>query len=261
MGKLFKKESFFGEKVKCFFFNNKKLEETKLPCYTNKSKNDKSAVLWYNADYALYIINKYFPEYDYYWRLEYDDFFNDSTWRSFFEQYKNNTSDLIVPFFEEAARDSWSWHEHSDWIYKGIKKYRSFFPAVRLSKRAAERLYDIRLEHKEKFKNINLNSGSRWIFCECFVPTEVIKNNFTACRLEGAELYPTEIDLNETRIWQKPDKKLYHPVKGNFIERLDKNKFAKTDKPFFYIGKTDDYSHFLIILFGIKIRFRIKEKI
>ncbi len=259
---LVQEKEFYGEKVKCFFFNDKKLSETGLPCYTNKSKNDKNGILWYNADYALYIVYKYFPNYEYYWRLEYDDFFNDTTWKAFFEKYENDNTDLIIPDFREADNKDWSWQEHSNWVYDGVKTYRSFFPVVRLSKQAAEKLYNARLEHKEKFKNINLNSGSRWIFCECFVPTEVMKNNLTAKSLDDAVLLPREIDLNEDRIWQNPDKKLYHPVKGNYVERIksleqpNKNKKA----PLFYIGKTDDFCHFLIILFGIKMKFQIKEK-
>lgn len=261
-GELIQEKEFCGQKVRCFLFNNQKLQETGLPCYTNNSKNDRNAILWYNADYSIYITYKYFSDYDYYWRIEYDDFFNDTTWRSFFETYENDSHDLIIPDFREADRDDWSWHEHSDWIYKDIKKYRSFFPIVRVSNRAAGLLYKTRLEHKEIFKNISLKSGSRWVFCECFVPTEIMKNNLTAKSLDNAVLLAREIDLNEDRIWQNPDKKLYHPVKGNYNARLKalENKI-KQKAPLFFIGRTEDYTHFLVILFGIKMRFRINEKV
>ena len=259
---VLQEQEFYGEKVKCFFLNKKIWTEMKLPFYTNKSKHDENSVLWYNADYPFYIVQRYFPDYDYYWRLEYDDFFNDNTWKSFFEQYENDSTDLIIPGFEEVNPNSWSWQEHSGWIYKDIKKYRSFFAVSRLSKRACIKLYEARLEHKKKFESVNLKNSSRWVFCECFVPTEVMRNKFSAKSLDGAVLSVKEIDLNEDRIWQYPDKKLYHPVKGNYAERVEKleNEVKKLKTPMFYFGRTEDYRYLLIILFKIKMKFRLKEK-
>ena len=130
-----------------------------------------------------------------------------------------------------------------------MQKYASFFPVVRLSSLAIDFLYKKRVEHSEIFERIKNNKLNRWINCELFVPTELLNNNFTGENIEQPLRFSPEYDLNEERLFENQDNLIYHPVKGNFIERLN-----KSEKVVNRIKKIS------ISIFGIKIGFFISRK-
>jgi len=86
---------------------------------------------------------------------------------------------------------------------------------LRISRQALDYLYNRRLELGEAYKKRIEEDDVRWIFCELFVATELGNNKkFNIAPILNQ--YITDrpiINLAETRLYLKPDSKLYHPVK------------------------------------------------
>ena len=245
---------FYGEKYKCFLFDENIHKSMNLPNYTCKKDQSFKSIMWSNEDYRFYYIRKYFTNYDYYWQTEYDIFCNGS-YKLFFEKYKDDAADLIIQecaLNSEKTIEEWFWYKKTDWIYKNTKKYRNFFPIERLSARAIDFLYEKRLCHGKIFSQLNDKTDNRWINCEMFVPTELINNGFSYRYFEEYLYYKPEIDLNNNRIFEKQDNRLYHPIKGNYIERLEN--LTKENKELKQQIKELEY--FKINFIGIKIKIK-----
>jgi hypothetical protein len=207
--------TFSGVTCKCFLYNSDIHDKSGLPLYSGKVEefNNFSKAMWYNADYPFYIIQKYFPDFDYYWQIEYDVFCNGKTYKKFFNRNKKNKADLLCSQFRALENTVWGWKEKSDWVYKDAPTFGVFFPVVRLSKKAIEFLYNRRLEHSEIFKTVD-KENNRWIFCELFVPTELQNNGFTCSNLDEPHLrFIPNWNFNKQRVFEHPDDMLYHPVK------------------------------------------------
>ena len=202
--------------INCFLFDLSVFLESNLPYYTDNPDNkDLGKVMWYNSDYSAYIIKKYFPDYDYYWSIEFDVFCN-GQYSSFFKKYNKNNSDLIMSDYRSLkdSDENWYWDNKNNWIYKDVDKYGGFFPVVRFSSKAIDFLYKKRLEHAIAFDKVKSNPENRWIFCESFVPTELSNGGFECIKLDEPHLrYQPLYNLNKERIFEKPDNRLYHPVK------------------------------------------------
>lgn len=213
--------------IKCFLFDENIFSSFKLPYYAKKNKKQSlSKIMWCCGDYTFYAIKKYFPEYDFYWHFDNDVFCNGKSYSDFFKRYENNNSDLLVNNLSKIDYDSTWWIlGKSEWMYGVAEKYSSFFPIVRLSAPAIDFLYKKRIEHKEIFQKLKRSKKNRWINCELFVPTELLNNGFTGENIMQPLRFLPEYDLNEDRIFETPDNLIYHPVKGNFLKRLDSMKF------------------------------------
>lgn len=230
-------KKFYGTNVDCFFFDSKVHDELQLPWFKyNSLSNNFGEIMWYNSDYPFYYVRQYFPGYKYYWRFEYDIFCNGNSYQTFFDKYSNRTEDaLLLDFRKETHNGPWYWSNNIDWIYKDIDIYGSFFSILKLTGIAIDFLYHQRLKHKDLYNSINKEqtnkNNSSWIFCECFVPTELINNGFSIFGMTEKNITLNEIDLTSDRLFENPDNKLYHPVKGQFIERLNKlNNEIKLEK-------------------------------
>ena len=74
--------------------------------------------------------------------------------------------------------------------------------------------------------NMENKENSKWLFGEVFVPNELIMNGYTARSIDEKfvthEKWNVEFDLNEDRLFENPDNLLYHPVKGQFKNRIEK---------------------------------------
>ena len=211
---------FYGEKYKCFLFDENLHKALALPNYVCSHDKSFAGIQWSNGDYRFYYIRKYFPNYDYYWQTEYDIFCNGVSYKPFLDNYKDNFSDLIIQKEDKTIKDKnkkWCWINKTDWIYKNTHKYRSFFPIERLSARAIDFLYKKRLEHGEVYSKVEDDISVRWINCELFTPTELINNGFSCDYINEFLYYKKEFDLNDNRLFERPDNRLYHPVKGNFV--------------------------------------------
>ncbi len=218
--------NFFGQTVKCLLFDKKLNDYLCLECKSTKGDNF-DAAMWYNSDYRYYYVKFLLPSYEYYWYLEYDVFCNGKTYKPFLEKYDNKKEDLLIPHFRKLKEnDDWCWIGGSDWIYKGKDLYGSFFPISRLSSKAIDFLYKRRKEHGQIYKNTCVkNTKRKWIFCELFVPTEIINGGFTAEKIEEENIRQQVFDLNIERIFEKQDYKIYHPVKE--IKQMEKDKVVK----------------------------------
>ena len=212
-----------GKDIKCFLFDENIFKTFNLPYYASKNTNTSiSNVMWYCADYIFYIIKRYFPNYDYYWHFDYDVFCNGDSYKPFFSKYENDNADLIVSGLSALNKNSgWEWLKKTDWAYLGKTCYSSFFPVVRLSSRAIDFMYQRRLEMSALFFGISKNKANRWMNCELFAPTELLNNGFKGTRLEENLRFAPNYDLNEDRLFEHPDNKIYHPVKGNYEAALE----------------------------------------
>lgn len=212
---------FFGTSARCFFFDSALHDEMNLPYFTFNGVKDFGGNMWHNSDYRFYYVRKFFPDYDYYWLIEYDVFCNAPTYKDFLSKFSDNRADLIVYSFRaEKKQGEWCWTYGLDWVYDGWEIYGSFFPVVRLSARAVDFLYQRRLEHKEIFQQAF--GDKRWIFCELFVPTELMNADFSCENIDDQKIGLKNFYLNDDRFFLAPDNKLYHPVKSarKEIEKL-----------------------------------------
>lgn len=206
--------NFNGTKAKCFISNMSIIEDLKLPIDIAYCNQNASNVLWYCSDYPFYVVKHFFPDYDFYWSLEYDVFCNGNSYRIFLDKYKTH-SDLIISHYRNLINDpDWCWQVNTAWLYSQATTYGSFFPVVRLSKNAIDFLYNKRIEQGAYYKTFENKENVFWPFCEIFVPTELANNgysieNISSENLRHAPLY----NLNIERIFENPDFKLYHPVK------------------------------------------------
>ncbi len=219
-------KNFYNTDVKCFFFDFDVHKDLGLPSISYYDKTDDfGQIMWYNADYRYYYVKKYFPDYDYYWQFDYDVFCNSNSYSSFFDKYENDCSDLLICNYRKVIKDGpWFWTTKLDWIYGNeIQLYRSLFPVCRLSAGAIDFLKEKRVEHKKIFFNSKLKKRKkRWLNCELFVPTELSNNGFCCAPIyEEFVRFSPEYDLSLDRIFEEPDGKLYHPVKGDFLKRLE----------------------------------------
>ena len=222
-------KEFYGTKVRCFFFDQNIHNSLHLPWFTENYQTDSfSEIMWYNCDYRFYYVKKFFHDYDYYWQFEYDIFCNGNSYQSFFDKYNGTEDLLILRLRQEQVNGDWWWSKNIEWQYKESSVYGSLFPLVRLSGKAVDFLYTQRLRQSERYQKIQDRTGSNWPFCELFVPTELINNGFTAFGMEEEQItWDQEYDLNENRLFENPDGLLYHPVKGQFLERERKLKNEK----------------------------------
>jgi len=211
-----------NQKIDTFLYNKFVQNKLKLPYYSDNCLNtDLGRVMWYCSDYPFYIIRNYYPEYDYYWSLENDVFCNGNSYKPFFDRYNDNDNDLIASNYRAINNEDWFWKYQTEWCYKQDNIYGCFFPVVRMSAKAADFLYEKRLSHAEKFKNlmqehipVAQTNVIRWIFCEAFVATELANNGFKCEILDEPHLrYLPVYNLNIERIFEKPDFRLYHPIK------------------------------------------------
>jgi len=214
-----------GYDMNALLYDKQMHNEFNLPNGYKTEKNSSSFVLvtWYNADYRFYYIKKYLPDYDYYWQIEYDIFCNGSSYAPFLSKYENMDEDLLIcKYRPEAHYSDWSWTHGVDWAYEpDVQLYGSFFPISRLSNRAADFLYERRIEQGNIFKSLPESDQYCWPFSELFVPTELMKNGYKCADIDEPNIGFYEFDLNEDRFFEHPDNLLYHPVKGRFKKRLN----------------------------------------
>ena len=79
------------------------------------------------------------------------------------------------------------------------------------------------------------NKQQKWLNCEIFVPTELMNNNFNCDNIDEKNIYINELNLNNDRIFENQDNLLYHPVKGNFLNRISNVKtyrYIRINLPF-----------------------------
>ena len=206
---------FFDTNCRCFFFDSKLNEEFGLPIFIDNNKNSFEKTNYHNGDFRFYYIRKYFSDYDYYWQIEYDVFCNAENYVGFLDKFANNYADLLIQNLKKQNDANDSYVQGTDWIYHNLDMiYVGVFPVVRLSARAIDFLYHKRLEHGNIFRN-SAFTNKQWVFCEVFVPTELMNDGFICENLNEKRIrFLPHIYLNDERIFLQPDNHLYHPVKS-----------------------------------------------
>ena len=237
---------FFSTTCKCFFFDSALNDEMKLPYFTLDDKKVFGGVMLANGDYKFYYARKFFPDYGYYWIIEYDVFCNAKTYAGFLKKFKHSYADLIINGFGKAEKKAGHYLEGINWLYNDLEKvYKGVFAVVRLSARAIDFLYKRRLELKEIFQSLN-DKDSHWIFCEVFVSTELFNNGFICENLnEDRVRFLPHIYLNDERFFLQRDNHLYHPVKSVKAE------ISKRDKQYadlFFRFRKNFFTHLSEIL-------------
>lgn len=206
-----------GVDIEACLTYQKDYEALMLPCYVKEGlSKDFSSVLWYNHDYQLYVARKLFPEYQFYWQIEYDVYYNGDDYRDFFGSLDQDYHDLITLRLGPATQ-SWFWNKNVDWVYKNITKYYSFEVAMRVSAQLIDFLYYRRLSQAIQFKHVSPRfRPAWWAFCELFVPTEAVNNNFTYTIINNHRcMYDPKghPQFLPEKLYLKKDNLLYHPVK------------------------------------------------
>jgi len=108
-----------------------------------KSCNDSGTIYCGNTTFpVLEFINEH-PQYDYYWRIEYDVWFQ-GNWTDLFDYFHNNSADLLTTtLFRYSFRPNWAWWHTLKTplhVWK-VDRIRGFLPVARLSKKACQLLY------------------------------------------------------------------------------------------------------------------------
>ena len=119
---------------------------------------------WYNVDYALYIIKRALPEYDYYVVSESDLAVNLPLEHILTDMRSRDLAMIVHEVLPSA--EPWHWHANACASFAEPWRALCFFMAA--SAKAIDELYEVRLRHATEFQN-----GTRveWPFCETFVPS------------------------------------------------------------------------------------------
>ena len=205
---------FFDTSCKCFFFDSNLHDEMKLPQFIEGDKKNFQKTMYENGDFRFYYFRKNFPDYDYYWQIDYDVFCNAESYENFLKRFADNSADLLIQALEKRGRADNGYYRNIVWIYNDAEIYSGLFAVVRLSAKAIDFLYKRRLEQTELFVNSTFPSKNL-PFCEIFVPTELVNGGFICENLNEprVKFFP-HIYLNDERIFLKPDNHLYHPIKS-----------------------------------------------
>ncbi|BBS87774.1 MULTISPECIES: hypothetical protein [Aeromonas] len=170
---------------------------------------------WRCGDYNFYIAAEYFKDFENYWVIEPDIYFNYENLSDFFECFDGLSFDMLAPEFSKRPSD-WFWAKH---IIKFIPEvYGCIFPIVRLSKRAVNYLY----HERKKISTILSNSD---VSNDCpndegFVASCLMQGGFSCSninKIERVYSFPETfnifIPISRKALIQKPvDNLIYHSV-------------------------------------------------
>ena len=74
-----------------------------LPHFVESNDKRFGNTIWHSADFKFYYVRKFFPDYDYYWVLDYDVFCNAETYAGFLEKFADNPADLLLRAFNKGT--------------------------------------------------------------------------------------------------------------------------------------------------------------
>ena len=96
----------------------------------------------HNVNYVMQLFRKQHPEYQFYWKVEYDALFT-GDWMTLFSFYETSDADFIASHIERYAEGNkgWPWWHDADWKDTDItlsQCVKSFNPVVRISGKALD---------------------------------------------------------------------------------------------------------------------------
>lgn len=167
---------------------------------------------WRCGDYFHYVGRAARPDYARYWMIEPDVWIHTGDLRAWFEQFDDNSADLLVSWF--GRKDpSWSWHASVVDRYSEV--YGCTFPVTRLSAAASDHLLQAR-------SRLGKDAAARetWPNDESFVASELMAAGFDCRDVSPADrpLYTRQSFRNavpqdyETLVASEPDGLIHHPV-------------------------------------------------
>jgi hypothetical protein len=137
-------------------------------------------VLWYNADYPLYLLRRQFPAASHYAMVEYDVAANIDLLQ-LLRHAASHGIDLIAHNIKECPTE---W----DWTATALKHFarplQAFFPLLVVSGRAIDHLLARRLEI---YRNKAPQAHEDWPFCEAFIPSAIAE--LPGVRIAGLDAY------------------------------------------------------------------------
>lgn len=167
--------------------------------------------IWYHIEYPVvdyYLRN---PQYDFYWRIEYDVKFGDD-WGLFFRNFIDSNADLLGTYIKTYKDDpAWFWWEAVNFKISKDDLRGMFFPVVRFSRAALDIL-------DRKYKNGM--SG----YCEIVVPTLLNMENLKIEDIGKHYYNLLTFNFNFSIIRKKG--KLHHPVREIKLKNLVKAIFS-----------------------------------
>jgi len=182
-------------------------------------------VLWYNADYPLYLLRENFPAATHFAMVEYDVGVNFDL-AALMRHAQAAGIDLIAHNIRDPE-PHWSWARTAAAHF--ARPMQSYFPLLIISARGIDHLYRRRLQIRRKREP----AGERdWPFCETFIPTAIAE--LTDAKIEGVSSYadtahyPVEGALHLDEAASLGPGTIAHPVLGGqaFAE-----KWLKSERP------------------------------
>ena len=134
-----------------------------LACYETFSQ------FWFSADYAMHLLTRREPDYDYYVMVEFDVVLNRDL-DGIIDEIASEEVDFVSHPIREPAIEQFHWLYTAEGVYT-LAEMRHWLTCIAIfSHKAAHRLYERRLELGARFQSGELPS---WPMCELAIPTEM----------------------------------------------------------------------------------------
>lgn len=211
----------YGVEIEYFLCRPEMYADLGLPFLSDVPAWGWERVMWWNCDYPLYVIRKYYPDYQYYWQTEYDIYLNAPDYRRFLINYASFTDDLIIDRLG-IMPENWVTFKNHQWAYPEGKKYCCLYPMERLSGKAIDFLLRRRLEafvNYTEAHSLNPNT-TRWPHCEPFTVNELIRAGFSCVHLKAGsntiafDWISPEHPFYAQKLYLEYNGVLYHPIKS-----------------------------------------------
>ena len=185
-------------------------DETMFPRFT-----------WYRGDFRFNYARHIFPDYDYYWQIENDCYFNThgNNDAPFFEIWNDREEDVLgyaIRNVMEGDDNSWGFlGKGLKWLYGDRGIWKIYYPIVRLSGRTIDMLEKDAVEVEKEFLALN-NKKISWPHCEEWTLSQAVKHGMTFAKINEHPSYvkfkPIIRDQKEIDIVGQFEK-WHHPFK------------------------------------------------
>lgn len=182
--------------------------------------------IYHNTNYVMQKFRKDYPQYKYYWFVEYDVVFT-GDWRILFDHYANKSYDFISSHieFHDETNNQWCWWSRTFWGNVKLPKHallKSFNPICRYS--------DLALDFLDQFLQKGVNGHFETIIATALYNYDysiIDMSEHSMFKEEGEHIsfYQKEKGINKGTIRWRPvfgieeimersaENILYHPVK------------------------------------------------
>ncbi len=172
---------------------------------------------WYNADYALHLLTRREPDYDYYVMVEFDLVLNRDL-DGMVDEVAAEAVDFVSHPIPEPPIEQFHWLYTAEGVYR-MSDLRHWLTCIAVfSNRAAHALFERRLALSTRFASGEI---ATWPMCELAIPTEISLGGFTMKplgELGSLEFYQWAPPFDESSLSSLGSGTFVHPV-------LDANRF------------------------------------